>query len=45
MGNLNLSKEIQFPDIEEMKCKCCQAVTGHKIVDGKWTCVICGTKK
>lgn len=34
---------IDFPSVEEMKCKYCQAVTGHIIKNGKWTCVICNT--
>ena len=40
-----MKKKIIFPDIEEMKCNSCNAVTGHRIVDGKWACVICTNHK
>jgi len=31
--------------IEEMSCRGCGGVTGHSLVDDKWVCVICNTKK
>lgn len=39
----NKRPKIHFPTVEEMKCSSCKAVTGHSIVNGKWTCVHCNT--
>jgi len=32
-----------YPEIEEMRCPICDAVTGHKLINDFWTCVNCGT--
>lgn len=34
---------IVFPSVDEMKCDECNTVTGHKINEHQWTCVICQT--
>jgi ribosomal protein L37AE/L43A len=39
---LGKDTKVVFPEIEEMKCPDCQEITGHRIVNGLWTCVICG---
>lgn len=36
---------IPLGNVEEMKCRGCQAITGHHVVDKHWTCVHCGTKQ
>lgn len=34
---------FEHPAIEEMNCPECNAVTGHKVKNGFWTCINCET--
>lgn len=36
---------IPIGKVEEMNCLDCIAITGHHVVDGRWSCVHCGTPK
>lgn len=32
-------------EVDEMNCKNCSAITGHAVINKRWTCCVCGGKE